>query len=166
MALFRSNDDASMSKQRTPSPAPPGQVNIIGQGTIIEGGITASSDVRIAGRVIGNVRVDGKTVITPEGEVQGEVRTTHGDIAGRISGELIVEERLLMKDSARVEGNIFTKKLVIEDGATFTGTCDMSGALPAGRSEGSPGRRGAERPTSPTPAPAAEGAEGRPAATA
>jgi cytoskeletal protein CcmA (bactofilin family) len=131
MALFRSNEKESMAKQRTSAPIPPGQVNIIGQGTVIEGGITASSDVRIAGKVIGKVRVEGKTVVTPEGEVEGEVRTTHADIAGRIDGEVVVEERLILKESAHIEGSIFTKKLVIEDGATFSGKCDMSGALPA-----------------------------------
>ncbi len=135
MALFKNSNDNGMAKQRTPASAPPGQVNIIGQGTTIEGGLIASSDVRVAGRVVGNVRVDGKTVVTPDGEVDGEVRTTHADIAGRVAGELIVEDRLVLKETARVEGNIFTKKLVIEDGASFTGSCDMSGALPKGATE-------------------------------
>lgn len=139
MALFKSKDGDTMAKQRNQGPTPPGQVNIIGQGTTIEGGLIASSDVRISGRVIGNVRVEGKTVVTPEGEVDGEVRSTHADIAGRIRGEVVIEERLVLKESARVEGNLFTKKLVIEDGASFSGNCDMSGTLPAVKQES--GRR-------------------------
>lgn len=137
MALFRSNDDAGMAKQRNGTPIPSGQVNIIGQGTTIEGGLIASSDVRIAGRVVGNVQVEGKTVVTPEGEVEGEIRSTHADIAGYVQGEVIVEERLILKGTARVDGDLHTKKLVIEDGATFTGKCDMSGTLPAAVGEGS-----------------------------
>jgi len=119
-----------MAKQRSGAPAPPGQVNIIGQGTVIEGGLQANSDVRISGKVIGNVNVEGKTVITPEGVVEGEIRSSHADIAGRIEGELFVQERLVLKDSAVVNGDIHTAKLVIEDGATFTGTCDMGSTLP------------------------------------
>jgi cytoskeletal protein CcmA (bactofilin family) len=133
MAIFKTRDNDTMAKQRSVGPVPPGQVNIIGQGTTIEGGLIASSDVRIAGKVIGNVRVEGKTVLTPEGEVEGEIRSTHADIAGRIKGQVIVEDRLVLKDTARVEGNLFTKKLVIEDGATFSGNCDMSGTLPDSR---------------------------------
>lgn len=129
-----------MAKQRETPPATPGQVNIIGHGTTIEGGISASTDVRIAGTVIGNVRVSGKTVVTPEGEVNGEIRSTSGDIAGRVKGEVIMEERLLLKDSARIEGNLYTKKLVIEEGAVFTGSCDMSGMLPSAEPEASPKR--------------------------
>lgn len=127
MALFRSNDNGTMAKQ--PS-APTGQVNIIGQGTTIEGGLTASSDVRIAGRVVGEVKVQGKTVVTPEGEIDGQVHSSQADVAGHIKGDVVIEERLVLKSTARIEGSIYTKKLVIEDGATFTGTCDMSGALP------------------------------------
>jgi cytoskeletal protein CcmA (bactofilin family) len=151
MALFRSTDrtsDDDMAKQRSAPSAPPGQVNIIGQGTTIEGGLIAASDVRIAGRVVGHVKVEGKTVVTPEGEVEGEVHTTHADIAGRIRGDVIVEDRLVLKNTARIEGNLFTKKLVIEDGATFSGTCDMSGALPAPRGDGK-ARRPAEAPRAP-----------------
>ncbi len=131
MALFRNdNSDPTMAKQRNGAPVPPGQVNIIGHGTVIEGGLKAQSDVRISGKVIGNVNVEGKTVVTPEGVVEGEVRSTHADIAGRIEGELFVQERLVLKESAVVEGNIHTAKLVIEDGAKFSGSCEMGGTPP------------------------------------
>jgi cytoskeletal protein CcmA (bactofilin family) len=145
MALFKNDSDSPMSKQRSGAPAPPGQVNIIGQGTVIEGGLVAKSDVRISGKVIGNVRVEGKTVITPEGIVEGEVRSAHADIAGRIEGELFVEERLVLKDSAVVNGDIHTAKLVIEDGARFSGTCDMEGTLPkASKTPAKPGGKASD----------------------
>lgn len=124
-----------MARQKQAPQIPAGQVNIIGQGTVIEGGLIAASDVRIAGKVIGNVKVDGKTVVTPEGEVEGEIRSTQADVAGRVHGEVIVEERLVLKETARIDGSIFTKKLVIEDGAVFTGSCDMSGALPQAKKQ-------------------------------
>ena len=147
MAIFKNapnngtNPSTPMSS-KSGAPAAPGQVNIIGQGTVIEGGLKAKSDVRISGKVIGNVNVEGKTVVTPEGLVEGEVRSSHADIAGKIDGELFVSERLVLKNSAVVEGNIHTAKLVIEDGATFTGTCDMGGTIPkpsrSGQSSKSP----------------------------
>ena len=140
MALFKNNADTPMAKQRSGAPAPPGQVNIIGQGTVIEGGLKASSDVRISGKVIGNVNVDGKTVVTPEGMVEGEIRSSHADIAGRIEGEVFVQDRLVLKNSAVVNGDIHTAKLVIEDGATFTGTCNMGDALPKPGSKTSGGK--------------------------
>lgn len=133
-----------MAKQRNDTPVAPGQVNIIGQGAVIEGGLKAQSDVRIAGKVVGNVEVEGKTVVTPEGVIEGEVRSTHADIAGRVHGEVFVQDRLVLKSTAVVEGNLHTAKLVIEDGAKFTGTCNMGGALPKPAADGRPER--ASRP--------------------
>lgn len=145
MAIFKSpagdsSPSTPMSTKSGSAPTP-GQVNIIGQGTVIEGGIKANSDVRISGKVIGNVNVDGKTVVTPEGIVEGEVRSSHADIAGRVDGEVFVSERLVLKNSAVVEGNIHTAKLVIEDGATFSGTCDMGGTIPKAGSRSAAGSK-------------------------
>ena len=158
MAIFKNTPDngtnptPSMSSKSGASP-PPGQVNIIGQGTVIEGGLNANSDVRISGKVIGNVNVDGKTVITPEGIVEGEVRSAHADVAGKIDGELFVSERLVLKNSAVVEGDIHTVKLVIEDGAKFSGTCDMGGTIPKpGSRSGSGNKAGLDSmPSTPGP---------------
>ena len=135
MAIFKNTPDngpnpTSPMSSKSGASTPPGQVNIIGQGTVIEGGLNAKSDVRISGKVIGNVNVEGKTVITPEGIVEGEVRSAHADIAGKIDGELFVSERLVLKNTAVVEGDIHTAKLVIEDGAKFSGTCEMGGTIP------------------------------------
>lgn len=157
MAIFKNNgDDSNPStpmSSKSGAPPAPGQVNIIGQGTVIEGGIKANSDVRISGKVIGNVNVDGKTVVTPEGVVEGEVRSSHADIAGRVDGEVFVSERLVLKNSAVVEGNIHTAKLVIEDGATFSGTCDMGGTIPkAGSKPSSSKPSGASPGSSPSSA--------------
>ena len=159
MALFRNNPDTPpMAKQRSGAPVPPGQVNIIGQGTVIEGGLQATSDVRISGKVVGNVNVEGKTVVTPEGVVEGEIRSAHADIAGRVEGEVFVAERLVLKESAVVSGDIHTGKLVIEDGATFSGTCDMGKALRKSGASSSPATPASgSTPGSPAPDERGEG---------
>jgi cytoskeletal protein CcmA (bactofilin family) len=120
-----------MAKQQS-APAPPGQANIIQQGTVLEGTVRSNGDVHISGKVIGRVEVKGKTVIMPGGEVEGEIDSGSARIGGRVKGEVTVRERLELNNSAVVEGDIITKKLIIEDGATFTGSCDMGGG--SGRS--------------------------------
>ena len=144
MALFqRSNSDepsspnppTPMAKQQTAS-APPGQANIIQQGTVLEGTVRSNGDVHISGKVIGRVEVKGKTVIMPGGEVEGEIDSGSARIGGRVKGQVSVRERLELNNTAVVEGDIHTKKLIIEDGATFTGSCDMSGGSMGGSSNG------------------------------
>lgn len=131
MALFRS-DSAPQSttgmakQQRTSVPANPAeQHNIIGTSTVIEGTLRSSGNVNISGTVNGNVEVEGRTMVMPGGVVDGEVASTSAEIAGTVKGQVVVREKLVLKNSAVIEGDIRTGKLVIEDGATFNGKCEM-----------------------------------------
>lgn len=142
MALFGDNDSPSSTQSNLSSP---GQVNMVGQGTAVEGTLHAENDIRVSGRVIGKLRVDGKAMIAQEGMIEGELKAQNADIAGSIQGEIEVEEQLVLKSSARVDGNIQTERLVVEEGAIFTGECQMGEASRA-RSE-SP--QNAEEPASP-----------------
>lgn len=112
-----------MSKQG--NPAAPGQINMIGEGALFEGTLRAQSDVRVSGRVVGKLHVEGKAIVAQEGAVEGEVIATSADVAGTVLGDLSITERLVLKGSARVEGNIRTGRLVVEEGAVFNGKCLM-----------------------------------------
>lgn len=111
-----------MANQQNPTQD---QINLVGNGTVFEGTIRAENDVRASGKVIGTLRVEGKAMIAENGSVDGEIIATNADIAGRVQGEIEVEERLVLKSTARIEGNIETDRLVVEEGAKFTGECKM-----------------------------------------
>lgn len=101
------------------------QINLVGKGTVFEGTVRAENDVRASGQVIGTLRVQGKAMIAESGSVDGEIIATNADVAGRVQGDIEIEERLVLKSTARVEGNIETDRLVVEEGAQFTGECTM-----------------------------------------
>lgn len=111
-----------MANQQTPAQD---QINLVGKGTVFEGTVRAENDVRASGQVIGTLRVEGKAMISESGSVEGEIIATNADIAGRVQGEIEIEERLVLKSTARVDGNIETDRLVVEEGAQFTGECKM-----------------------------------------
>lgn len=111
------------------SSATQNQVNLVGEGTVLEGTLRAESDVRTSGRIIGTLRVKGKAIVAEGGAVEGEIYATNADIAGHVEGEVHVEERLVLKSSARVDGRIETDRLVVEEGAQFTGECKMDGSV-------------------------------------
>jgi len=144
MALFRSSNGnhnaEQMSKLRQVAPGAPAQVNIIGRGTTVEGTLRSQTDVSVSGRIDGNIEVSGRVFITPEGAVEGQINAGSAEIGGRVQGEIAVKERLTLKSTAVVEGNVRTSKLVVEEGASFTGRCDMSGAIAAAQPEVTPVR--------------------------
>lgn len=102
-----------------------GSINIIGQGTTIEGQINAAGDLRIDGTIIGSVTSKAKVVIGSTGQVQGDVVCQNADISGTVKGKTTVGELLFLKSTARINGDIITGKLVVEVGASFSGNCHM-----------------------------------------
>jgi cytoskeletal protein CcmA (bactofilin family) len=111
-----------MANQQNPAQD---QINLVGKGTVFEGTVRAENDVRASGQVIGTLQVQGKAMIAESGSVDGEIIATNADIAGRVQGEIEIEERLVLKSTAQVDGNIQTDRLVVEEGAQFTGECKM-----------------------------------------
>lgn len=100
--------------------------NLIGNGTVIKGEISAAGDIRIDGTVIGTMKSTGKVVIGQQGVVEGEIICNSTDISGRVKGIVRVEELTSLKSTSRLEVELYTKQLFIEVGAIFTGKCDMS----------------------------------------
>ncbi len=101
------------------------EFNKIVAGTIIEGKIISNGDLRIDGKVTGNIEVSGKMVVGPSGEISGEVKCHNADVSGILNVKIYVKELLYMKSTAKLFGEIYTKKLAIDPGAVFTGSCDM-----------------------------------------
>lgn len=100
-------------------------INIITDGTVIKGDITATGDFRLDGKLEGNIQLNGKLVVGDSGVVTGNVLCQNANIIGTVNGNLSVKELLSLHASARVRGDILINKLSIEPGATFSGKCRM-----------------------------------------
>ena len=106
----------------------PGLVfNLVGDGTEIRGSILSDSDIRIDGKVIGDVTTKSKLVLGTAGTIDGDVSASSVDISGTVKGNVTAADILFLKASGRIEGNITTSKMVIESGGEFNGSCKMHG---------------------------------------
>ena len=110
---------------RQGNPVAPGQINMIGEGTLLEGTLRAEGDVRISGKVVGKLDVAGKVIVAQEGTIEGELHAESADIAGAVDGQMKIAERVVLKNTAKVDGDIFAGRLVVEEGAVFAGKCLM-----------------------------------------
>ncbi len=104
--------------------------NSLVQGTSINGDITADSDIRIDGKLIGDLECAAKVVIGPTGEVEGDINCQNAVIEGRYKGNLFVHELLQVKEKAEVNGVITTGKIIVQSGATFNVACNMGQKAP------------------------------------
>lgn len=99
--------------------------SLIGNGTTLKGDISSNGDLRIDGKLIGNIHSTAKVVIGANGVVEGDINGVQADIMGRVNGTIKVKELLQLKASGTVNGNIHAGKLQIEPAATFNGACHM-----------------------------------------
>jgi len=101
-------------------------INLIGAGTEITGDVNSNGDIRIDGSLNGNLKTAGKVVVGETGKVKGEIDCKNSEVLGEINGKIKVGELLSLKATAKIFGDIITKKLAIEPGSRFTGNCNMS----------------------------------------
>ena len=99
--------------------------NVIGKGTVLEGNIETFGNIRIEGRVNGNIKSKSKIALGTGSHVEGNISAQNSDIEGEVKGKVDISELLVLKSTAVVHGDIITGKLVVEPGAIFNGTCKM-----------------------------------------
>lgn len=98
---------------------------IIGGDSKIEGLLTAAESTRIDGLLEGKIMSESSVIIGEHGLVRGDIDAVEILIAGTVYGNLRAKERIQMTETGRVLGDIFTKTLVIDEGASFKGQCTM-----------------------------------------
>ena len=103
--------------------------NRILAGTEIIGDIKSSGDLRVDGRVKGNVQLAGKLVIGDKGHVEGEAQCVEATIGGVFKGKIQVKNLLTFQQTAKVHGDVITGKLAVESGAEFVGQCAMTSVV-------------------------------------
>lgn len=101
-------------------------VNMISEGTTLNGTIETKNDVRIAGTLDGEAKAKGKIIVSSSGKVDGNLEASDADIAGNIDGEVRVTNKLILRKSAVVEGDIYTKTILAEEGSQINGSFHMN----------------------------------------
>ncbi len=101
--------------------------NIIAKGSLLKGNLNVPGNIRLEGKVVGNVKSKSKIVCGETSVIEGNVNAVNAEIAGKVNGKVKVEELLILKSSCNINGDISTEKLIIESGSKFNGGCVMGG---------------------------------------
>ncbi len=94
-------------------------VNIIGEGSEIEGNIISSSSFRVDGKVTGNTTIKGKLLVSPKGVIDGDIQCEDAEICGEVRGNVHASNVVSIKSTAKITGDIYYKQIEIEQGANL-----------------------------------------------
>lgn len=99
---------------------------IIGPSISIDGQLKGEEDLIIEGRIKGTVQLKKNTLtVGTQGTVDAEVYAHTIQVDGTVNGDLYASERISIRKSARIKGNIMAPRVSLEDGAKFRGSIDM-----------------------------------------
>ena len=101
------------------------EITIISHGVKIEGKITSSGNIRVDGKIQGDILSQRNIMVGEQGQVSGQINADVITIGGKVSGTVRAKEKLILDSKGNLKGDIFSKILVVEAGAKFDGKSKM-----------------------------------------
>lgn len=113
-------------RPRREAPKASGGKAVIGASIQVDGTMRGNEDLLIEGKVKGTVELKKNSVtIGSSGEVKADVYAHTIYVDGRMDGNLVASERIVVRKSAEIRGSITAPRVSLEDGARFNGSIDM-----------------------------------------
>jgi cytoskeletal protein CcmA (bactofilin family) len=98
----------------------------VGSGTLVTGEANFKALMRVDGHMSGRITSSSGTLIVgANGKVDANIEVAIAVVHGTVNGDIIATQRLELGRAAKLNGNIQTTALVIEQGAMFEGSCKM-----------------------------------------
>lgn len=107
----------------------------IGKSIVVEGDLTSSEDLTIAGRVEGDISVpEHILIVTPEARIRGDIEARFVAVHGRVTGTIRASEKVEIGETGEVEGDVVAPRMAIAEGAALRGEVGVAApAAPATR---------------------------------
>ncbi len=100
--------------------------SIIGEGSEFKGEFTINGLLRIDGKFRGTIETEGRVLIGQTGEAITDIKANVVVVGGKVKGNIYATEKVIMLSTGRVEGNIITPGLSMEEGVVFEGNCTIN----------------------------------------
>lgn len=94
---------------------------IIGPDAKFEGKLTFEKGLRLQGSLKGEIQTPGRVHVSKEAKLDANVEAGSISVEGEVKGNLSANDRIELKNTARYEGDLQAAKLVVDEGAVFSG---------------------------------------------
>jgi cytoskeletal protein CcmA (bactofilin family) len=129
----------------------------IGKSVVVKGALSASEDMTIDGLVEGTIELrQNMLTIGPNGKIMAKIAAKSVVVLGHVHGNIHAVEKIDIRDSGSVDGDLVAPRVAISEGAHFRGSIDMQRA-----GDKTDGRPAEAKPQAAAPAAAPTGAPAR-----
>lgn len=103
---------------------------VISESTTVIGDVETRGPLMVSGQVKGNGRIGGTLSVGKSAHWEGDITARQAVLAGRVTGKIVVEDKLEISSSAVIEGEIVAKILAIANGARILGEVTVTSGKP------------------------------------
>lgn len=123
-------EEKTMSEAKSSNPAAAsGSRTVFGRSVAVQGQITANEDIVIEGQFDGTITLpEHSLTVGPDGHVKAEVRARLVVVQGAVTGNIEAREKIDIRRTGQVIGDLVAAAVAIEDGAYFKGSIDIARA--------------------------------------
>lgn len=100
---------------------------MIGQGIHVKGEITGPASIEVWGSLEGKAGTEGLLWVREGGAVNGEIAATNVVVEGQVQGSIHAREKVELRSTCKVEGDLAAQTVAIAEGSFFEGKIQMSG---------------------------------------
>jgi len=119
-------ENTSVSSIKEISPRSNNTPMAIGSTIHIKGDVTGDEDLIIHGHVEGKINLkDHNVIIGKNGKVEANINAKQIVVEGELNGDLNGEEKVVIRETGNVLGNVISPRVTLEDGAMFKGSIEM-----------------------------------------
>jgi cytoskeletal protein CcmA (bactofilin family) len=101
---------------------------IIGEDVEISGNVKCESNIQLNGKLNGDLTCGGQAMVGDTSAVKGNLNIETISIMGQVNGNITAKDKIELKSTARLHGDIRAKRLTVEDGVTFIGKVEVNPA--------------------------------------
>ena len=117
-------------------PASRGGMAHIGKSVLIKGELSGNEDLYIDGEIEGTVELrEHNLTVGPNGRVKANLHAKEITVLGKVQGNVRATDKLEIRKSGSLNGDIITARITIEDGAYFKGSIDIQRGEAAARTD-------------------------------
>src|SRR6266567_4146198 len=107
-------------------PKPATRSGVIGPSMTVKGEVYSREELYIDGEVQGSIELQHRLTVGPNGKIRATVKAREVVVHGSIQGNVQAIEKIILREKGSLVGDIRTAGIVIEDGAYFKGSIDIT----------------------------------------
>jgi cytoskeletal protein CcmA (bactofilin family) len=143
--MWNKRNDEEPPSRTTPTPAPVRPVGapaappageakaanrggVMGPSMTVKGEIHSREELYVDGEIQGSIELQHRLTVGPNGKIRATVKAKEVVVFGSIQGNVQASEKIIIREKGSLVGDIKTAGIVIEDGAYFKGSIDITRA--------------------------------------